>query len=197
VRQCATQKDLDALAVQMSKSDETWEPYARERAQREGWDNWRAIPRPSGQARRRRIVHEEATRVPILDDSADASYTSEDAQLEEKGEAEAEKDVVMKERISQLFAEIREKRKLAEASGSPFAKKQDRRRPWTDEETAALIAGVKFYGDGYWKVIKDDNLFSAALHNRDTGAMKDRWRNVAKDLRSFEVKLEEELQRFK
>lgn len=50
------------------------------------------------------------------------------------------------------------------------------RKKWTEEEHACLMEGVRILGEGKWKEIK--NMFREVLKDRESGHLKDRYRNT-------------------
>uniref|UniRef100_A0A6T7V0Y7 MYB transcription factor n=1 Tax=Pyramimonas obovata TaxID=1411642 RepID=A0A6T7V0Y7_9CHLO len=49
---------------------------------------------------------------------------------------------------------------------------------WSEEEEAALKAGVERYGAGKWRFIQKDEEFQPILCNRSNVDLKDKWRNL-------------------
>ncbi|KAK9827630.1 hypothetical protein WJX81_000760 [Elliptochloris bilobata] len=62
------------------------------------------------------------------------------------------------------------------AGRSGFAKQK-----WTDEEEAALRAGVAKYGVGKWRLIQVDEATGPVLAARSNVDLKDKWRNLNMD----------------
>lgn len=52
--------------------------------------------------------------------------------------------------------------------------------PWTEEETAALEAGIALYGDGSWGAICSDPHYAPVLRRREPTQLKDRARTLRK-----------------
>lgn len=50
------------------------------------------------------------------------------------------------------------------------------KRPWTDEETEALMYGIRTFGAGKWVQIK--NLYGEIFKNRSSVMLKDKYRNL-------------------
>eukprot|EP00873_Tetraselmis_striata_P010869 jgi/Tetstr1/431133/TSEL_020847.t1 len=55
------------------------------------------------------------------------------------------------------------------------------KQKWTEEEEAALRAGVVKYGVGKWRAIQKDPGFKTALSSRTNVDLKDKWRNLTFD----------------
>uniref|UniRef100_A0A7S3XC27 Myb-like domain-containing protein n=1 Tax=Picocystis salinarum TaxID=88271 RepID=A0A7S3XC27_9CHLO len=51
---------------------------------------------------------------------------------------------------------------------------------WQADEVQALEAGVNKYGEGHWKEILDDDVYSKSLKKRTNTDLKDKWRIIKK-----------------
>jgi len=67
-------------------------------------------------------------------------------------------------------------------TGSRPAKKRESglAGTWQTEEVQALEAGVNKYGEGHWKEILEDELYSKSLKKRTNTDLKDKWRIIKK-----------------
>ncbi|KAJ7559079.1 hypothetical protein O6H91_04G069200 [Diphasiastrum complanatum] len=53
------------------------------------------------------------------------------------------------------------------------------KQKWTQEEEAALRAGVEKYGPGKWRAIQKDSTLGPCLASRSNVDLKDKWRNIS------------------
>lgn len=173
--------ELTTFAV----DDEKWESFARNQAVELGIENWRLIPRPS-------VPSPRSAPLPVVSDCSSTSSDEEfDVQASEKEyEMELKAEGAKRRRMEERFSVLKKRRLAGKRRDGSIEQEVQRRRAWTESETAALIKGVELYGKGNWTLIKSDPFFHSALSLRDCPALKDRWRVIQDKLGTLRGELE-------
>jgi len=114
--------------------------------------------------------------------------TSSDSDLDEEsvGSIKKEKGLRRVDGATLKYLELRRKGKLSPVSRKPAVT----RTPWTQREDNALLKGIKHYGTGQWACILD-RYRDQFLEHRTSVSLKDRWRNMSKNIAQYKETLEE------